>query len=196
MSNYELDARVVVSKQGHEADELVGTVTEVKKGWHTVLLDAGNTVKLQAKHLSPWVESQEADDDQADDKPKGMSGTLNKYRRTYRPSLTAKGGKSQSSTASITARYMEGYDHAQVAQVLALLLGMGEAQTEESLVYYRMYAHLNNGQMRMNCGNRINNAVKRGDLTEDDVKELMESLPAIWTAEDLDPKHRPHAVVA
>lgn len=178
-------SEVTIIKDGHEYQGEHGIVIDVAKGWYTVEMNDTEEeviIKMRQADLEIWVE-EEAEE-------KSMSGTLNKYRKNYQTTHTAKGNKSQSSKLSVTARHMEGYDHGQVAQMAASLLDAAELTS-----LYHQYAHLNNGQMRMNCGNKINNAVKRGDLIEEDVAAIVEQHRdgsfEMENTETLDRKHRP-----
>lgn len=182
-----IGARVEIANEGHEYHGEVGAVVEHKSGWLTIALD--NTeeeveVKLRKADLALWVEPVE------EVATKTMSGTLNKYRANYVTTHTKRGNKSQSSEKSIAAKYFEGYDHGEVAHMAASLLGMVEFDG-----LYMQYKHLNNGQMRMNSGNKVNNAIKRGDLVEQDVADLMEKIRSgkyeLPSTHALDSVHRP-----
>lgn len=94
----------------------------------------------------------------------GMAKTLNRYRATYVVSLTHEGRKSLSKGDEL-ANMLQQRHHNDVARIAALALGMDK----EALV--EKYAHLNNGQIRMNSGNRIRAAIKRGDITMVDVEQ-------------------------
>lgn len=94
----------------------------------------------------------------------GMAGTLNKYRATYVTSVTFEGRKSLNNGDDL-AGLLERCHHNDVARIAAIALGMDK----EALV--EKYAHLNNGQIRMNSGNRIRAAIKRGDITMVDVEQ-------------------------
>ena len=165
-----------------------GVVSAYVKGWYEVDLNDTEDeviVKVRAKQLELWVEPIE--------ETKTMSGTLNKYRKNYLTTHTAKGNKSQSSKESVAARYFEGYDHCAVAHMVASLLNLPAFDE-----LYHQYAHLNNGQMRMNSGNKLNNAIKRGELIEEDVADLMEEVKSgnyeLPNTDKLDRMHRPHVI--
>lgn len=179
----------VIEHKEHQGAQ--GIISGIAKGWYSVDLndtDEEVIIKVRAKALEIWVEEEV--------EQKSMSGTLNKYRKTYQTTHTAKGNKSQSSKLSVTARHMEGFDHGQVAQFTSSLLG----SDAELMEFYHQYAHLNNGQMRMNCGNKINNAVKRGDLIEEDVAAIVEQhcdgSIVLANTDTLDRKYRPERVTA
>lgn len=192
----EVGAEVRIIDEKHKFHGECGVVLEVSKGWWSVDLndtDEETIVKVRQSALELWVEET--------DELKGMSNTLNKYRKTYKATHTAKGNKSQSSKLSVVAELMEGYDHAYVAQIAASMLGLTKAdkkkgieEDEQSLWLYHAYSPLNNGQMRMNAGNRINAAIKRGDITREDVKHAMENDSWVVSADELDPKYRPERV--
>ena len=94
---------------------------------------------------------------------KSMSGTMLKYRKGYEPSLSASGRKSLNSGDEI-AHLLSGLEPRAVISAAERLLHL------EVNTLWDKYASLNLGQQRMNAGNRIRGAVKRGDATVKDVK--------------------------
>lgn len=155
------------------ATGVTGVVTEIAKGWVTVTAN-GESKKYRAKQLE--VMELEAP-------KKSQAETLKEYRKGYRVSVTGNGRKSQASVLSAVAMYWEGNDHGKVAQWAAILLN------EETLAFYNKYSHLNNGQMRMNSGNRVNAAVKRGEISTTELEAVMEA--EITPTLELDSKFRP-----
>lgn len=89
--------------------------------------------------------------------PHGMAGTLAKYRVGYVVSITADGRKSLSNGDEL-AVLLEQLTGAQVARIAEIALGLEEGEL------VRKYEKLNNGQVRMNSGNRLRAALKRGDI--------------------------------
>ncbi len=96
--------------------------------------------------------------DDEEDKPNTMAGTMAKYRAGYLPSVAASGRKSLNNGDAIAA-VLEGREAKEVLQIAERLLGFADGELQAR------YERLNVGQRRMNGGNRIRSAVKRGDVT-------------------------------
>jgi ribosomal protein L24 len=219
----ELNASVVVTEGNLEGTR--GVVVAMDRGWVTVEHATGEN-KFRIKALV--LDETQGDEDDLLDMPEGeidyadldvppadmeddeeeelseadkMTKTLAHYKKSYQKAMTSNGRKSHKSAASVVGRFMEARDHAFVAQACAILLAeiQGGEGDSDTLKFYHQYAHLNNGQMRMNSGNRINAAVKRGDLTEDDVADFMDSVARgnveIISADVLDAEFRPDRIV-
>lgn len=71
---------------------------------------------------------------------------LNAYRKLYVKGLH---------TGDAVAMLLEGKDVAVVVEIAAAILGVTEASI------FERYEHLNNGQVRMNSGNRMRAAIKK-----------------------------------
>lgn len=99
---------------------------------------------------------------------KSMSATMLKYRTKYEPSLSAAGRKSLNNGDSI-AHLLSSMDARDVVHLAEKVLGL------EANELWNKYASLNRGQQRMNAGNRIRGAVKRGDVTEAQVKKVLKA---------------------
>ena len=93
---------------------------------------------------------------------RGMAKTLAKYRETYKPSVSPSGRKSLNNGDPI-AQILEGRDADEVLAIAEQLLELNPGEL------VARYENLNPGQRRMNGGNRIRSAIKRGDHT---IKEL------------------------
>lgn len=94
-----------------------------------------------------------------------MSSTLAKYRQMpdhYKPTTSYTGRKSLS-IGDTVANFLDGMSPEEVLQAAERILGLEENELTEK------YAHLNPGQQRMNGGNRIRAALKRGDIKADDL---------------------------
>lgn len=92
-----------------------------------------------------------------------MAETLKKYAVTYEPSISYSGRKSLN-TGDDLAHLLAGMSPRDVITVAERALGLEPDELWEK------YQSLNPGQQRMNAGNRIRSAIKRGDITEDQVK--------------------------
>lgn len=153
--------------------DLPCTVLAVTRGWTTIAFADGTEAKRRLNELEEITEEE----------PVTQAQTLAKYRKGYRVSVTGTGRKSQASPLSCVAELWEGHDHGKIAQWASILLG------QPVLTLYEKYAHLNNGQMRMNAGNTINARVKRGEIDKQQMIYVMEA--PITSTHELDAKHRP-----
>ena len=97
----------------------------------------------------------------AGDKPT-MGEILSRYRPGYLVSVTPNGRKSRYNGDAV-AEALEGYEPAQIIAAAEKLLGFKKGELREK------YAGMNQGQQRMNVGNRLRGAFKRGDIT---IKEI------------------------
>jgi len=96
-------------------------------------------------------------------KPKRkMAETLKHYRIGYAPSVSYSGGKTLNNGDEL-AQALAGMHPTDVVALAERVLGLDDGEL------WAKYQNLNPGQQRMNSGNRIRNAIKRGDLTEDEV---------------------------
>ena len=154
------DAIVFVCAEEHEFHGQQGVVTKANKATSWVLLDGTEEpVKIRNEDL--------ALDEQ--DESTGMAKTLANYRERYVVSISASGRKSKACGDEVS-QLLEGLSHLQVAQVADCVMG------ESTGFHYAKYEHLNNGQIRMNSGNRVRAAIKRGDATTEDLEAILKSL--------------------
>ena len=93
---------------------------------------------------------------------RGMSETLLRYRQRYE-ATTAYSGRSSLHNGDPIAEHFAGMSPLEVMQEAENLLGLDNGEL------VARYENLNPGQQRMNAGNRVRAAIKRGDL---DVKNL------------------------
>ena len=131
-----------------KADLLV-LVAEQDQEAHDILVEG----KATKAAIIEWLENQ-------DETPNTMSATLLKYRKRYVPSVAYSGRKSLSN-GDVVAQFLEYKEPKEVAHQVEALLGFAKGELVEK------YASLNPGQQRMNCGNRLRAALKRGDITEE-----------------------------
>jgi hypothetical protein len=108
-------------------------------------------------HVNPAETPDEAE-------AKSMSKTLEKYRVAYEPSISASGRKSLNNGDDL-AHFLSGMDPLNVITLAEVALGLEHGTLLDK------YRHLNRGQQRMNAGNRIRAAIKRGDITYKDVEK-------------------------
>ena len=98
--------------------------------------------------------------------PKGgkrsMSETLLRYRQGYESAVSYSGTKSLNNGDDV-AHFLDGMSPTEVLQAAERILGFEDGELQAK------YAHLNAGQQRMNGGNRIRAALKREDISTDDL---------------------------
>jgi hypothetical protein len=92
-----------------------------------------------------------------------MSATLKKHRAGYKATKSASGNKSLDNGDPIATK-LRGLAPEQVVALAQAILVPAEGETIPDLS--AKYAHLNPGQRRMNAGNLIRNANKRGELSK------------------------------
>jgi hypothetical protein len=132
----------------------------------TVTTDDGEA-KVSAKNLEAVADSKHLEPvDGPEDEDEGEVLTMSEHIRKYRPGYA----KVKSYTGSSSLNNNDA-----VATCLAGLTPDQVCTVAEGVVFEcpdlsKMYNHLNPGQKRMNAGNRIRAAIKRGDITSKDVE--------------------------
>lgn len=121
------------------------------------LLDAIAERKLSKQQAATHAELEQEFEANAPGSAANMSRQLQKYRGGYQECVTASGNKSLNNGDEV-ASWLEGKDWAEVCRLADEVLG------EEPGFHATKYERLNPGQRRMNSGNRIRAAVKRGDF--------------------------------
>ncbi len=125
-----------------------------------------NTNGMKVIDLELWLELHKKTEDETE--VKSMSNTMQKYRTKYEPSLSASGRKSLN-TGDEIAHLLAGMEPKAVIAATELLLNL---KTNE---LWDKYSSLNAGQQRMNAGNKIRGATKRGELTVAQVKKVLKA---------------------
>lgn len=120
--------------------------------------------KAVAEATAPLADQAEASLD-AMTEPKTLSTTMRKYRSGYEPTV-AYSGRVSLNKGDEVATILAGKSPADVLTMAEALLGL------EAGELVARYAKLNPGQQRMNGGNRIRAAIKRGDATIADLKKV------------------------
>ena len=136
-----------------EAVEMLDILDEAEDEEATEENDTGETAEID-----------EETEDEEDDKR--MSKRLDQYRKGYHDSVSYSGKKSKVNGDEVSECLMG----LTPEDVMAAAEEILELPTGELVA---KYAHLNPGQRRMNAGNRIRAAVKREDVTIDDVKAVL-----------------------
>lgn len=95
-----------------------------------------------------------------------MAETLNNYRTAYEDTAAYSGRLSKHNGDDVAA-ILAGADPASVIRAAELILGLGKDELR------KRYERLNPGQQRMNGGNRIRAAFKRGDCNLDQIVVAM-----------------------
>lgn len=126
-------------------------VATIEKGWYGLTNHEGETAKARLKDLT-LIEL-----DNEDHGGNKMAGILANYRAGYVPSIAASGKKSLSNGDTI-AKALEGKTAEEVLQIADSLLGLPSGTLQSQ------YARLNPGQQRMNAGNRLRAALKKGTI--------------------------------
>ena len=93
---------------------------------------------------------------------RSMSETLQRYRQGYESATSYSGVKSLNNGDDV-AHFLDGMSPTEVLQAAERILGFEDGELQAK------YAHLNAGQQRMNGGNRIRAALKREDISTDDL---------------------------
>ncbi len=119
---------------------------------------AENLEKSTKAVLILWLQA----DDEVDGK-RSMAATLLRYRETYTDTVSHSNRLSKSNGDQI-AEFLAGQEPKLVMQAVERILELEEGFLTEK------YASLNLGQQRMNAGNRLRAALKRGDISESQLK--------------------------
>lgn len=149
LAQLELPAKVLLSTDGEQFTFV--TLEQWSKGWATVSVGEGEQQKVRASSLYPVEEEATADG-------RRMAQILAKYRTGYTPAVAASGKKSLHNGDEV-AQALEYLELGAVYHAASMALIVDEDELRAR------YQHLNLGQQRMNLGNRIRAAVKRGEIS-------------------------------
>jgi len=103
---------------------------------------------------------------------KAMTSTLNRYKPRYKRVAKPGAKRKTQNNGDPIAMAMLPMNHKEVALFATEILELDEALWVGD--GSGKYDHLNNGQVRMNSGNRIRQAIKRGDITAEAVLAKLE----------------------
>lgn len=138
----------------------------IEKARELGLSVSGNKAALQERIAAHLAE--EAGDDEELTAGQRMARHLVRYRQQYQKCSAYSGNPSANNGDGI-AGLLAGCDPNEAIKLAEKLLDMqGQLQAK--------YEHLNPGQQRMNAGNRIRAAIKRGDVTEEQVAETLSKM--------------------
>jgi len=124
-------------------------VAGYESGWYELTTDDGETAKARAKSMTAVEEDHGR-----------MAEVMAEHKKNYVTQRSYAGNSSQSN-GDLVATYFLGDDPQHSCAKAEALLGL------EPGSLYERYNHLNAGQIRMNAGNKIRGALKRGDIVED-----------------------------
>lgn len=116
------------------------------------------TAKKQATRNTKKDKKEETEQKEA---RRTINEQLKKYRSQYEPHGNRESGVSLDNGDDV-ATFLRAFAPDRVVKIASALL-------DED--FNKRYGHLNAGQRRMNAGNRIRNAIKRGDTTMKDLKK-------------------------
>ena len=130
---------------------------------------AGGYKSISRAQAAEWRQAyldenaeEEEEDEEEEDEGK-MAQTLRKYRQGYVKTASYNGNHSLDNGDEV-AELLRGMSPQEVCALADKAFGQPEFH------HWEKYQSLNVGSRRMNAGNRIRAAVKRGDLTIDDLK--------------------------
>lgn len=171
MTNTALEINAPIVVTGNAYAGLTGKIATISKGWYEVELDDGRVQKMRAKHLLVNVpaEEQDTDEDEELTDAQKMKATLERHRTGYEKTVAHSGSASLDNGDKV-AKALRGL-HPVEAMVLA---NMVVVPLDPEFDAFAKYGHLNNGQQRMNSGNKIRGAVKREETTNEEVLGLVE----------------------
>ena len=140
-------------------------ILEIKGRW--VKLDNGRSISRSdaLAGMQIWLDENPAEEEEPEEEEGSkMAETIRKYREDYIKTVSYSGNNS-----------LDNGD--EVAEVLR---GMSPNETcaladkvfqQEPMHHWERWQHLNAGSRRMNAGNRIRGAVKRGEVTAQELRD-------------------------
>lgn len=159
------EARTIEATEAHNA--AIDAMS--KKELIAMAIEAGTHTKSAANKATKQALAESFHVEQA--AKRRMKDQMNAYRAGYTESVSASGNKSLHN-GDDTATTLAGMEPQAVVALAEAVLGMeaGELWTK--------YQNLNKGQQRMNAGNRIRNAIKRGDINHGDIDKAAATMAA------------------
>jgi hypothetical protein len=152
-----MTTRTTVAQQ---LDNVRNALAERKWKEASAGLDALGERKLQKAQAATLAELEREFEANAPGSAASMSQQLQRYRGKYQTCVTARGAKSLNNGDPV-AQLLEGKDWSEVCKLA------DEVLNEEPGFHAQKYERLNPGQRRMNSGNRIRAAWKRGEFQID-----------------------------
>lgn len=167
----EVASAVVVTEGKHTGK--IGVVASVAKGWFVVSTN-DELIKLRLKQLAFHVEQEakfESDEEELSDACK-MAKALRDARTGYEKATTVLGKATMDSgdQLAIELRTMPLIGTMILSNMVVQPLLHGTGKSYDA---FKQYGHLNEGQRRMNSGNKIRGAIKRGETTIEEVLGLV-----------------------
>ena len=151
-----------MSKSNRETKATIAAqVAELAEGTDLTWLTKAHT-KAQLTVLRDVLLAAEPEEEEELTQAQAMSRKLREARQRYEVTVAASGNAS-ADNADVIAQALRGLEPKQVVAAAERILGMTEGEL------WAKYERLNPGQQRMNAGNRIRGAIKRGDVVADEV---------------------------
>lgn len=159
---------------------VVGEIKSEAKGWLTIV-DCDGIEHKERKANVTYIEEQDAHDESEADEPEyssKMAKALAQARPHYTKAVASSGKKSLHNGDELATK-LQGCEPEEVCLLADLVC------QEVIGTHYARYAHLNQGQQRMNAGNKIRGRVKRGEILPSTVIELADhNLPTLQAVAD------------
>lgn len=163
MSNIATEYEAVIGATVRtEGDDGIWVVDSYKSGWFTLHMADDERITCKSRfaeiEVIPDDELDEIEQDEDDEEAGSKMGEqLKKYRTKYVPSVAASGKKSLHNGDGVA----EALEYKSLDEVYATAGKLLEGWDETKL--RAKYEHLNIGSQRMNLGNRLRAAYKRGE---------------------------------
>ena len=125
--------------------------------------------KWKVAQLREWLSDCASDDPEPEDEDKDektLSETMSKYRKGYTKAKSYNGMATVNNGDDLASLLLP-LDPQQTVELAEKVLGLDEDEL------WDRYAHLNNGQKRMNAGNKLRFALKKETITLADVKKAI-----------------------
>lgn len=146
-----------------ELDEVAATLE------HAIDSEAGDKVDPDVDQDELDAEADKVETEGDEEEEKKMSSQLEKYRKGYVDSVSSSGKKSKISGDDVSLALVN-LTPEEVMHAAEKVLGLADGEL------VTRYQHLNPGQRRMNAGNGVRAAIKREDITLDDLKKHIPGL--------------------
>jgi len=150
----------------HEEREMKDVTTMKKAELLECISKANDEVFTQAQsekwkvsQLREWLSENLIEDDE-----RNLSNTMKEYRQKY-TKATGYNGAATVNNGDDLAEVLLKLDPQEVVALAEKVLDLPEDEL------WNKYSHLNNGQKRMNAGNKLRFALKKGTITIKDIKK-------------------------
>lgn len=139
------------------------TVADLREAILALNPESTGLDKLKKPELvAVWEQLSAAADEEQLTAAQAMSRKLREARQRY-VTTTSASGNASADNDDIVAQSLRAMEPRQVVAAAERILGLAEGEL------WAKYEKLNPGQQRMNAGNRIRGAIKRGDVVVEEV---------------------------